>query len=978
MSKLSSQQLLAGSYLRKIDPALWSLVLPENVAFAPTIVDSTSVEIDGTKYYHVKVISTNAGGLAVRYHFHFGSVWPTFATAWLSADQIDFLAQQEDITYIEAPIKINLLNDFTRATSGAALLQAGGLANTVFDGSGTIVAVVDAGVDWQHGDFISTSSSTSSRILSLWDQTLTVTGSEKTPYDNDATLMSCCNSGVEYLQSEIDAELASSSGSIRNASTSNHGSHVLGTAAGNGNSLSSAQHIGMAPSADILFVNTDFSDAGIIDALSYLSKKADDAGKPIVVNMSLGSDYCPHDGTSLLAQAVNSFTGTGKVVVCAAGNEGASNLHISGTIAEGGSTTFDVTVPSYTANSGASNDYFEITLWLRNADSVTASVTGPNGSVTSVTVGGSTGVNTASDGAVIIDNAVSSSNGDRYINFTIFDYVSTNPPATGTYTITLNNVNANPPYSRSSIYHAWLYAATVGSLASGDNSYIVSSPASASSAIAVGSYVHKWRWQNYSGSAYSYSGTDLSDNISSFSSSGPDRYGNTKPNLTAPGQGVSSTWNSNSTAGTKRIQPGQKHYLNQGTSMASPAVAGAAALLLQYNSSLSASQIKDLLTGSCFTDAYTGSVPNNTWGYGKLDVFSAMVKAINSSASPSRQIIAYDDWLASTSVALSGSNKVALKFETGGSGTLSSVLFHTGSSSNTLTGNIEFAILDDNSGVPGTQIGSSFYYDYNKALSYTWQQALNSSSISLSASSTYYVVITLAQSADSWSLLAENNSVDNRSYVYSSGSWYQQSGFDFRIRPVVLDGSGLSVLPVSFSHINVAWNERREAALLTWTTATELNNDHFDVERALSFGYAAGNLDWQQIAIVAGSGTQLKSSNYNFTDDKAGSLVELLKPDMIYYRLRQVDFDGIYSYSKMVALPATTSLAGGAITCWPNPVRNGQELNFTETGDYSIYNMQGGLVQQVVNSNKMSIGGYRQGIYMLKNKEGLVQLLVVE
>ncbi|MGB0432207.1 MAG: S8 family serine peptidase, partial [Bacteroidia bacterium] len=589
--------------MSKIDHQFYKYLFAQNenpIALPlPSFVDSTAVKINGEKYFRCKVFAANPLIHANNPSLITGSVWPNFFTARLSIQQIIELANNNDIIFIEAAYRINLLNDFARAATGVASLQNGNLNNTTYTGTDVLVGVIDAGIDWQHGDFIDPLSSTTSRIYSLWDQDLTVTGSENTPYTNDANL-TCCNFGVEYTNSEINNELSTSNGDIRNAETSNHGTHVAGTAAGNGNALSPAAHIGMAPNAEIVFVNTDFSDASIIDALDYMDQKATDESKPIVVNLSLGSDYNAHDGTSALAQAIDAFSGTGRAVVCAAGNEGDDNMHFSGTIPEGGSHDFSVTISSYTPSSGNFNDFFQLLIYIQRGDSVTCEIDGPNGSNTLNTVGSSIGVNTPSDGYIYLNNSVDANNTDRKFHIDIYDAISTNPPAQGTYTFTLNNINASAPYSKNLVYHVWLYNKSSSSfqLTSGNNSYIVGSPASAAQAISVGSFVHRWRWQNYAGSNRLYSGTDLSDDISAFSSSGPLRTGETKPEIAAPGQGVISSLSSFSSAATSRRVSGEKHFVNQGTSMSCPVVTGSVALLLESNPSLSASSIKNLITAN--------------------------------------------------------------------------------------------------------------------------------------------------------------------------------------------------------------------------------------------------------------------------------------------------------------------------------------------------------------------------------------------
>jgi len=96
-------------------------------------------------------------------------------------------------------------------------------------------------------------------------------------------------------------------------------------------------------------------------------------------------------------------------------------------------------------------------------------------------------------------------------------------------------------------------------------------------------------------------------------------------------------------------------------------------------------------------------------------------------------------------------------------------------------------------------------------------------------------------------------------------------------------------------------------ALLTWTTAQELNNDRFEVERSLN------GVDFEKIGTVQGKGTTPVASTYRFLDAGAGRRTSKL----LYYRLRQVDLDGPGTYSMVRTL--RFERAQGSVTLYPNP-----------------------------------------------------------
>lgn len=92
---------------------------------------------------------------------------------------------------------------------------------------------------------------------------------------------------------------------------------------------------------------------------------------------------------------------------------------------------------------------------------------------------------------------------------------------------------------------------------------------------------------------------------------------------------------------------------------------------------------------------------------------------------------------------------------------------------------------------------------------------------------------------------------------------------------------------------------------LLWETATELNNDRFEIERSRD-GH-----DFHLLGTVAGNGTTSKNIQYRYQDRSPG-------PGINYYRLKQVDYDGAFEYSKVMAI-ATLSPDYARTVLYPNP-----------------------------------------------------------
>ncbi|HAP35320.1 MAG TPA: hypothetical protein DCQ28_05030 [Bacteroidetes bacterium] len=423
------------------------------------------------------------------------SVVKTFATARLTIAELERLSLLSSVSYI-APTSIDYLhNDVARALIGPDLLHSGYVNSTQYTGSGVIIGVIDTGIDWKHLDFRDPTDTTKSRILYIWDQTITAEGSETSPAGYAY--------GVEYTQTQINDELdGSPAGFVRENDSHGHGTHVAGTAAGNGSSLTTKKYKGMAPSAELIIVkagNGSFPTANIVDAISYLNEKATAEGKPLVINMSLGSDAGPHDGTDEKGLAVSNFSAPGRIAVMSAGNSGGTPIHFSGTIEANSSSSVTFTVPTYTAASGTSNDNFAFDLWMQDGSAVNAQITTPN-AYTATQNANSSGFSLTNDGYVSIYNYNDANNGDRNIFCYMKDQFDATPPAAGTWTLQLTNTTGS-----ALTYHGWLYDYIIGSnaktvtVAGGDNNYTISN--ASDSAIIVGAIASRWRYVNSAGTS---------------------------------------------------------------------------------------------------------------------------------------------------------------------------------------------------------------------------------------------------------------------------------------------------------------------------------------------------------------------------------------------------------------------------------------------------------------------------------------------
>ncbi|MFC1764413.1 S8 family serine peptidase [Planctomycetota bacterium] len=786
-------------YLEKIDPSLHSLVV-QNYAHSTNALELSAQQTLPDKdvdeeWFRVTICTKKPEELILK-GFRINSVLPNFVTAHVKAKHLLPLALLDTVSYIDADQTSYPCNDIAAAWAGADSVKRGLLNNTKYQGAGVLVCIIDSGIDWTHKDFRNPVDPSQSRILYIWDQTDEGNGGGS-PQDHDPDNFTGLDYGVEYTIADIEDELDGSPRAyVRERDTNGHGTHVAGTVAGNGAALSSRKYAGMAPKADIVVVkagNGSYDDTFLIDAMTYARQISLVLERPIVVNMSLGGHMHAHDGTTYVDQAVDDFVGEGRVLVAAAGNEGDNAIHISGSVAKGDVSTIAFNVAPYDPESGKKNDVWAFDLWFDTDGEVSATVISP--SKKQVTINADSYMEKETqDGFIVLNNSSDFFNGDREVIVQISDKHEYYPPSSGDWFLHITNHSA-----ATMTYHGWLYYDTNTTmrvtLREGDTDYTIGSPGTATEAITVGSYVGRWHWSNDTEETLWGGNADSSDDISPFSSLGPRRDRIQKPDITASGQWVGSSTSQDSNPSDLFVLPGGKHHLSPGTSMASPVVAGAVALLLEANPSLTARQVKTLIQNNADTDGYTGSVPNVTWGYGRLNIVQTMQEPLALKPEVNHEILSYDGW---------GNNYVpdvtpeyrAVRFTPTVTGPVVGALFHVGYISivnvdnNPAVGNsMRFQIwTNGTTGLPRIRLGSTVLLDQAHILPNSWNAVdLSGCNVTVNKGTEYHLVAYQFGSGRIWPLFAEDESLDNRSsYNRKDGKGWKPCDYDYRMRPIIV------------------------------------------------------------------------------------------------------------------------------------------------------------------------------------------------
>jgi subtilisin family serine protease len=533
--------------------------------------------------------------------------------------------------------------------TGAGSLRTGIAPTwTGLTGKGVVVGIIDDGIDFRHPDFRNVDGST--RLLGLWDQR---------PSGAAGSPPAGFKYGGECTPEMINAAISGTAAACTQPSSGGHGTHVAGIAAGNGQATGLGQpgyrFIGMAPEADILSASGgEDSNASALDAIAWMKAKAEAAGKPLAINMSFGSYFGARDGTSNFEVGLSSAGGPGVVLVAAAGNEATDRLRAEGPLTQGGQLTFDVNVPAE-RRPGVPTSVVQLEAWYRGADSYSVIVEAPN-CPASQRIGADAPVvalETACGLISVVNGGPFASNDDRQVQVIMRNGQS--PLLPGIWRITFVGAQVTGGSATLSVVtgedgNDMTIAAVNGVPPTGITTQILTDTSSAKRVIAVASYNTNYSWTTLPGtpSDAKPSAGPVGD-LSDFSSRGPRRMCSNpvkcpqvmKPEITAPGALIMSAL-----AVDKPVGPDDNaareadgvHVALNGTSMATPHVTGAMALLLQRYPSLTPEDAKRALFSgvqkTSFTPAvpaYSGAdvppAPNYDWGYGVLDVAKAEAAA---------------------------------------------------------------------------------------------------------------------------------------------------------------------------------------------------------------------------------------------------------------------------------------------------------------------------------------------------------------
>jgi hypothetical protein len=537
-----------------------------------------------------------------------------------------------------APYKGEAMNDTMRVNNRINPIHQGQTPlHSPYTGQGIIMGFIDTGIDFRHPDFRTSNDRT--RVLHLWDQTLSNNGYTPTAYGY----------GRNWDSTQINAGLANT-----HTDQWGHGSTVAGAGAGNG--LATGTHKGVAPNAYIIAVESRFNAADwlstVVDATEYIFDKADQHQMPCVINASVGTYLGSHDGLDPYALYIDSLVAAkkGRLFVASAGNGGLFEpFHLRNEVSP--DTTFTWFVNNPSSGFGGPAAFWELWADTANFNNVSYGVAADSPWPSYSLAGRTTSFkNIQQNLNTLLHDTIWNNQGDRIATvqywaqqrdgqYLVQVYMPNPDSANYLFRFETKGTGAYDCWSRQAFGMSRIidtipdigqFPFLVNYVLPDTLQSMVSSFQCGRNVIAVANYVND---SGYVNKFNNWIATDQPrGKLALTSSLGPTRDGRLKPELAATGHNTLSTFplslintiNNNPPQDTS-LALGGMHRANGGTSMSSPVVAGVGALLLEKCPSMDMTTFKNLLINNTYSDEFTGVLPNVAFGYGKLDGIATLV-----------------------------------------------------------------------------------------------------------------------------------------------------------------------------------------------------------------------------------------------------------------------------------------------------------------------------------------------------------------
>ena len=572
------------------------------------------------------------------------AVFDGFVAVDIPAEALTAVTTLDGVRHVSLARHLQLCNDTARYLSNVDILHTSSERVVPLLGTGVLVGMIDVGIDFNHINLCD--SEGRSRVRAVY-MPMDTSGEPPVVY-GDTLPGSCYETPEQIALLTTDYELSS------------HGTHTTGTAAGSyrGNGC-----YGVAPDADIVVCgipSPDLTDVNIANGVNYIFDYADRVGKPCVINMSLGSNGGPNDGSSFLCRAFQEMSGPGRICVVSAGNDGAAPICLHAGISGEGDT---LTTLLRNAWGGLERKGF-VCMWSdglqqhRSRLVIINRATGaleyaspflgflPEDSVYSVNSDNDPDFARYYNGEVLFANGLEPGfdvSGNlmeehRYLSYWLLDATSVQAGhLLGMQYVADEQVNLAGWTDK----NCYFYTFGISGVTGGESAGSISDLATTDSVISVGAYCSRASYIDKAGNTVNITNCYPGE-IAYFSSYGPDEHGIGRPDICAPGMSLLSSASRHDTVADRSRWPAPvilndveyPYYINQGTSMSAPVVTGAVALMLQFNPALGPSAVREVLQRTSIVDSFVNNGNTGRWGSGKLDAAAAVDAVIRDAFLP--------------------------------------------------------------------------------------------------------------------------------------------------------------------------------------------------------------------------------------------------------------------------------------------------------------------------------------------------------
>lgn len=572
---------------------------------------------EGTEASALELAGLTEYGSAGNYYF--GKV---------SIDRIEELAACEGVKRLSLSRKRALLNDKARKEGRLGDVQSGEGLPQAYNGKGVVAGLMDQGLDPSHITFMDANGDT--RVRRLWQF------AESGRYRG-------------YTDEDI-------SGFTTDDRIQTHGTHVLGTIAGSWCSTDRGNdYHGVAPEADIAIGCGDFGDENILQAVRLISEYAREEGKPCVINLSIGDNFGPHDGTDEFTAALDALAADENTTVfIAAGNEGTEPIAVTKEFKEGDTMVQTLLMNGDKGNTQAlgyidvwGNDERPLKVYmdLYENDDYTAPVRSyeipangqyyvGSGSIWSSYIKErpelTDEVFNADYATALIGGAATVNGGNNRYYVSMIAHLREDTES-GNKPIMALRVEGEPGQT-AYVYTPLLYLNFINKgmaeFTQGGGNGTISNMGCGKETITIGSYCTNNIQQSYYGNI-------PEGNVSAFTSWGRLCDGRELPDFCAPGQVITSAENyyivssigyDEQTTVRDANNRTKRHYWTSmgGTSMATPYATGVGALMLNADPTLTTAEIREIMKQT----ATRPEEPSMQWGAGKLNAYDAIKEVL--------------------------------------------------------------------------------------------------------------------------------------------------------------------------------------------------------------------------------------------------------------------------------------------------------------------------------------------------------------